>query len=102
METHISWHQDSKTKKPRHQDYGAKTLGHPETETIKPWHSDSTAEKPRHGDSKTKKPRHPVSVEFWPLCPLIDSSGIAACTTTNALFQITAFPSLNRTYHYTD
>ena len=37
----------------------------------KPQHKDSKAEKPQHRDSKTKKPWHPVSVEFWPLCPLI-------------------------------
>ena len=31
----------------------------------------SEDKKPRHRDSKTQKPRHRVSVEFWPLYPLI-------------------------------
>ena len=39
----------------------------------KPRHRDSKTEKPWHYVSKTKKPRQRVSVELWPLCPLIKS-----------------------------
>ena len=96
VETHIPRHrdsktkklrdQDSKTKKPRYRESETKTPRHPETEAIKRWYRDpktffsedkkprhrySKAEKSRHQDSKTKKPWHRVSLEFWPLRPLI-------------------------------
>ena len=31
--------------------------------------------KPQHRDSKTRKQQHWVSVDFWPLCPLIKGGG---------------------------
>ena len=92
VESHIPRHHDSKTKKLRHQDskakklwhwdLGTKTPQHQEMETTNPRHHDSKAffhrtKKPRHQDSKTKKSQHWVSVEFWLLCPMINTGGTA-------------------------